>query len=253
MNNFNRLISYFLIGIFSLVNITSLSAQTVPVLGEIRSSGKVFIASSIDKWSPAMQTYPLLQGTGIRTEDGTVSVFLKDGSRMDLSRDTTVSISGDVRNYSVHLAKGTVTFNITATSTLSVATPSASISVNSKEDIVRKVGYEKPVRVLGIISVTEKGTEVRDVAGRIAVLSSSLSVPKILVTGESSFIGADNTYKVYKTQARGVYTDSDSDKRKKGAFLWLGAVAGESAVLYGLNQAFPGHGHGIASASGFGH
>lgn len=246
---FNRLISYFLIGFFLLGNITSLSAQTAPVLGEMKSSGKVFISSSTGQWSPALETYPLFQDSGVRTEDGSVSFYLKNGSRMDLSKDTVVSISGEAPNYSVHLAKGTIVFNITATSSLLVATPSASISVNSKEDLVRKVGYEKPVRVLGIISVTEKGTEVRNISGRIAVVSSSSSVPRILVAGESSLIGADNTYKVYKTQGVG---SGSTNPRFGGALLALGVAAGEGLTLYGLNQAFPGRSHGVASPSGLG-
>ncbi len=44
-----------------------------------------------------MPTYPLLQDTGIRTEDGSASIFFKDGSRVDLSTDTIVSVLPEER------------------------------------------------------------------------------------------------------------------------------------------------------------
>ena len=149
-----------------------------------------------------MPTYPLLQDTGIRTEDGSASIFFKDGSRVDLSRDTIVSIAGEAPNYTMHLAKGVIAFSIKPISSLSVSTPSASISVNSKDNIVQKVGYEKSSRVLGVISSNEKGTEVRSISGRILVASSTAGT-KTLVTGESMLVGPDSNYKVYKTQGVG--------------------------------------------------
>ena len=214
MNNSYRLISYFLLAVFSLVNIAGVSAQTVAVLGELQSTGKVFISSSTGKWSPAMPTYPLLQDTGIRTEDGSASIFFKDGSRVDLSRDTIVSIAGGAPNYTMHLAKGVIAFSIKPISSLSVSTPSASISVNSKDNIVQKVGYEKSSCILGVISSNEKGTEVRSISGRILVASSTAGT-KTLVTGESMLVGPDSNYKVYKTQG------SRQDRaRRKGFETW---------------------------------
>ena len=191
--------SLLVIVLVSLVIINSVSAQTLGVLGEIQSTGTVFIGSSTGKWTPAASTYPLLKDTGIKTEDGSASIFFKEGSRIDLSRDTITSLNGDAPDFAIHLAKGVIAFSITSTSSLSVSTPSASIVVNGKDGIVQKVGYEKPTRILGVISATEQGTEVRNISGKIVINSSSTG-QKILSSGESLFIGKDSTFKAYKTQ-----------------------------------------------------
>lgn len=192
--------SYFLILVFLLVNIAGVSAQNISVLGEIKSSGKVFIGSSSGQWSPAMPTYPLLENTALRTEDGSASIAFKDGSRVDLSRDTIATVSGRSADYIVTLAQGVIAFNMGPSSSLSVTTPAARITVNSKSDLVQKVGYTKAGRVLGVISATEKGTEVRNISGKI-LINDSTSGTRTLTSGESILIGQDNTYKVYKTQS----------------------------------------------------
>lgn len=236
-----RMISYFIIFIFSLVNIAGVSAQNVSVLGEIQASGKVFIGSSSGKWTPAMPTYPLLQDTGIRTEDGSASISFKDGSRVDFSRDTIASITGEAPNYSIHLAKGVIAFNITSASSLSIATPSASISLNGRDSLVRKVGHEKPGRVLGVISVTEKGTEVRNISGKILV-SASATGSRQLTNGESMLVGPDSNYKVHKTQlAGGAATGGSGALGISGEVLGLIHVAVGGTAITILDRNNPSH------------
>lgn len=229
-------ISYIILTVFSLVTIGGVSAQNLGVFGEIKSTGKVFIGSSSGNWSPAMPAYPLLQDTGIRIEDGSASIFLKDGSRVDLSRDTIVSISGEAPNYTINLAKGVLVFSITPTSSLAVSTPSASILVNSKDGIVQKVGHEKSSRILGVISSNEKGTEVRSISGRIVVASSTAGT-KTLVTGESMLVGPESNYKAYKTQVVGGASVGGTTGGG-GALLAVGTAVGEGLALYGLNHTF---------------
>ena len=223
------LTSYFLILVFSLVNIAGVSAQSISVLGEIKSSGKVFIGLSNGQWSSALPTYPLLENTAIRTEDGNASISFRDGSRVDLSRDTVATITGSSADYVINLAQGVIAFNISPSSSLSVSTPTASISVNSKNGLVQKVGYEKSTRVLGVISATEKGTEVRNISGKILV-SSSATGSKTLSTGESILMGHDGNYKVYKTQVVGGAKAGAGVSSAAGS----GGVLAEQAAVVGL-------------------
>jgi len=167
-----------------------------------------------------MPTYPLLENTAIRTEDGSASISFRDGSRVDLSRDTVATISGSSADYQITLAQGVIAFNITPSSSLSVTTPTANISVNSKKDLVQKVAYEKATRVLGVISATKKGTEVRNISGKILV-SSSATGSKMLTTGESILVGQDSNYKVYKTQA---VLDPATTTTSSGAGLAQGGI-----------------------------
>jgi|PlaIllAssembly_1097288.scaffolds.fasta_scaffold56667_2 hypothetical protein len=235
MNNFYRLISYLLLAVFSLVNIAGVSAQSVTVLGELQSTGRVFISSSPGKWVPALPNYPLLQGTGVKTEqDGSASVFFKDGSRVDITCDTIVTIAGEVPDYTIHLAEGVIGFNIKPMSSLSVSTASASILVNSKDSIGHN---QKSFPALGMISANEKGTEVRSISGRILVASSKAGT-RTLTAGESILVGPDDSiYKVSKTQGVGTTEPEAKDSRRcTGALLFLGAAAGEGLIIYGAND-----------------
>jgi len=243
MKKTSGLFLYILMLVFSFCTIAGVSAQNVPVLGEMQSTGKVFIGSSSGKWSPAVQTYPLLQDTGIRTEDGRSSIFFRDGSRVDLSRDTIVSISGETPDYTIHLAKGIIAFSMTSASSLAVSTPSATISVNSNAHVVQKVGYEKASRILGVISATEKGTEVRSISGKIEVTSSATAV-RTVSTGESIFVGTDNSSRIYKTQGVGSTEPSEEGSRHgAGALFFAGTAAAEGLVLYGLDKAVDNDDH----------
>lgn len=200
MTRIYTLTSFLLILIFSTVNIAGVSAQNITVLGEIKSSGKVFIGSASGKWSPAMPTYPLLENTALRTEDGSVSISFKDGSRVDLSRNTIATVNGSSTDYTITLAQGVIAFNVGPTASLSITTPTAQVSVNSNSNPVQKVSYEKANRVLGVITVSEKGTEVRNITGKILVNASAAGT-KTLVSGESILVGQDSDAKVFKTQS----------------------------------------------------
>jgi hypothetical protein len=235
--------------IFSILisSFSGVTAQDLGVLGEIRSSGEVFISGSGGKWTPAMQTYPLLQNTGIKTENGSVSVFLKDGSRFDLSGNTLVSITGAAPDYKINLAKGTIAFNIVPISSVSLSTPSASIEINSRSEMVRKVGHENSGRILGVVSATEKGTEVTSVSGNIKVTSSAAGT-KMVGTGERLIFAPGSNYQVYKTQVPGDVLE-ESNHRQQATVL-AGAIGGGAGILGGLDRVLPG-GRRFASPSTF--
>jgi len=93
--------------------------------------------------------------------------------------------------------------------------------------------------------MTEKGTEVKTISGKILV-SSSASGTRTLASGESIFVSPDNNYKVYKTQGVGGTTPEEEDSRRRrraGALLFAGTAAGEGLVLYGINYIFTHNDH----------
>lgn len=194
--------------------IPAASAQSIAAIGEIITEGSVFIESSNNKWVSSGPAYPLLQGTAIKTENGVASLYFKDGSRVDLSKNTIAVIDGYSADYSIKLGKGVISFNISPSASLRVETASAFINISSKNDIVQKVGYEKPQRSLGVISTNDKGTEVRNISGRIQV-NISASESRQLSSGETFFIGSDNKYRINKTQTV-TKVDEDNYIIKKG-------------------------------------
>lgn len=199
------------------------AAQGVAVLGEIRAEGRVLVGSSGGQWTSVTPGYPLLQATSLRTEDGVASIYFKDGSRIALSKDTAAIFEGSAGDYSVSLSKGVMAFNIGPAASLSVTTSSGSISTRNRNNIVQKVSYEKAGRVKGIISTSEKGTEVRSVSGSLQV-NINASDTKLVSAGESVFIGGPTVFKAQAVQA--VVDDpegSDPEGRRRGL---LGLVGG---------------------------
>lgn len=258
MKRFQEIISAAVIILFVLSNVSAVFAQSIDVLGEIRSTGRTFIASSSGGWLPAKAAYPLLDKTGIKTEDGTASLYFRDGSRADISKNSLASVTGSASDFSITLSKGVIAFNMTATASLSVLTPASTVSVNTKNSPVQKVSLSRE-RILGAIAVSEQGTEVRSISGRI-VVSVPAGENRMISTGESVFIGADSSVRVYKTQA--VAQKDDDDNKKAGAFWLTGdkgieyGILGGVAVTTGTAFALGSHWHGdreseLASPSGF--
>lgn len=184
------------------------SAENITAFGELNAKGEVFIGSDDETWMPSGSSYPLLQNTVVKTENGFASLFLNDSSRVDISKETVIAINSSKADHTVKLSKGIVAFNIAPSSTLSVITPSSSVSVRKSGDVVHKVSVSNDGRVLGVITVSEKGTDVKSIAGTITV-STEASVIKNISTGESMFVGTDQAMKVYKTQAGEIIEKGD--------------------------------------------
>ncbi len=205
---------------------SSASAQSVLTLGEIQTSGSVFIESSYGKWLPSAKTYPLLQGTKIKTEEGSASIHFSNGSRVDLSKNTMAVIEGSPSDYSVRLVSGVIAFNINPASSLTVSTASTDVYVNSRKGLVQKVSQESAGWSLGAVSVTDKGTEVKSISGKIFV-SVSASDMKLVAPGETLFVGSDGKHKTYAVQA------------VTGAGAMAGYSSGEqlAAIIIGTSEA----------------
>jgi len=256
---FKNIAAILLMVSFSFVTIAPVSGQSIAVLGEVKANGKVFIESTGGQWLSAPATYPLLQNTGIKTGDGSAALSFKDGSRIDLSKNSLALVDGVGSQYTVQMNKGTLAFNMAPGALLSVQTASASISVNKKSSLVQKVNLEKSGRVLGVISSSDKGTEVRCISGRVAI-DVTPNETKLLSSGESIFVDANSNYKVYNTQA----VTSEGEKMGAGAGMGasgdalgtgiVNAVFATTAGIISIDvwRGSGGHGtHGLASPSGF--
>lgn len=157
-----------------------------------------------------MPNYPLLQDTSIKTEDGTASLFFKDGSRIDLGKGTTALIGGSDGSYSMGLSKGLLAFNMSALSSCTISTPSAGISMGQGMHLLQKVSSVE--RVLGVVAVSEKGTEVRTISGKLYVTISRAET-RLVSAGESIIVGPGRMARIFKTQA---VTSKGSDADKAG-------------------------------------
>lgn len=247
-------VSVFILISFSLttffIPVSTASAQSINTLGEIKTTGSVYIRSSVGQWMTVEKTYPLLQNSAIKTAIGSASLFFKDGARVDISNNSAAVISGSSSDHKIHLSQGIIAFNINASSSLSVVTPSTTVFINKGGDLIHKVGLKKQQRTLGAISVTEKGTEIRSISGKI-LASLSASESKAITSGESLLIANDGKYKIYKTQAFPSGGNNKTEKYSDAEIIqaWIMGGVFIATVTAGAFGAFGGGLGGVSSPS----
>jgi hypothetical protein len=222
-------VSVLLIFFFLSMNIAFIPqvlAQEPLAYGEIKTSGEVLIESSNGKWLKMRDVYPLLNETKLKTGDGAVIIAMKDGSRIELSKETETALKAQKGAYTSNLAKGTLSFRVIPSATLTIITPHATISA-----------IPNPSNIQGIVSCTDKGTEVRSVSGELNVSYNSRE--KLLDSGERLFAspaGAEGTPTVTAAAATGKTTAG-----LKPLTLVLGAIVVGGGTIVALSS-FGGNG-----------
>ncbi|MEW6068892.1 MAG: hypothetical protein AB1610_11445 [Nitrospirota bacterium] len=193
----NKTISLMIIWIFIFTNFISpitASAQEPMAFGEIKSAGDVQIESSTGKWIKALDIYPLLKYTKLRTIDGVAFITTVDGSKIDLSEKTEVTIEAATGSYTINLEKGIISFNIKPSATVVFITRDATISVSPQVGGYYSLvaGPGAPIlaqdlaNIQGVISCDEKGTFIRSISGKLKVIPEGLEA-RILDSGGSIF------------------------------------------------------------------
>ena len=192
--------------------------------GDIKASGNVQIQSSTGKWIEMQPVYPLLKNTKLRTNEGIVLITTKEGSRIDISKDSELTIDAMGASYRVNLVKGTVTFNVLSSVSFAVITPEATLSVSQQVGgyytLVAGPGAPNPVTIQGMVIRNDKGTFIRDVSGRMNITHVSKSL--VLNAGETFFAAAEGHDK-----AVGAVATGNSNLTKgiiAGAFFTTGTI-----------------------------
>lgn len=165
------------------------AAQEPLALGEIKASDGVKTESSNGKWIEMPKVYPLFKTTKLMTNNGVVFITTREGSRIDFSRETEVTIDAINASYSVNLVHGTVSFNMAPNSTLNIDTKDAHISVAPQvadyHSLVAGAGAPALKNVKGIVTSAD-ATYIRSIAGKINVSGKTFQA-RVLDTGETFF------------------------------------------------------------------
>lgn len=232
-----------------IVSSTSVSAKEVMALGEIKATGMVSIESSVGKWVELRDAYPLLKSTKLKTNEGVVSITTKEGTRLDLSRNTEVSIDAAGNSYTLTLAYGTVSFNIMPSSEFIIITKAATISagrqVAGHYSLVAGPGAPRLPNIQGMVVSDSKGTLTRSNKGRINVSGKGFQA-KALDSGESFFVADSGA-----GSGTGLGTGSGAGSGAGlGTGLAQGLILGGFSIGAGLtaNESFRGHGYHSKSA-----
>ena len=244
-----RVISMLIIIFFmvtnSLVMIPSAAAENIKVLGQITMEGDVFIRSSNNVWErPINRSYPLIQGSALKTAKGKAALMFKDGSRAIISPETQVMIDGSSHDYMITIDKGTLFFNIGASALLTVKAASSSIYVNRKDNIVHKVGLrENSSR--GKVIVTDKGVEVYNIQGVISASYGNSAAKSVLAGEKFLFSNESSTPQVVKVQS--INGDGSEKSRKNEAGSTEEGGGGNTLLYIGVPLVI-----GIGVAAGLG-
>lgn len=176
-----------------------LYAQELSVFGEINSSGSVLLKSPNNNWKQIPAVYPLLENTSIKTINGISKIITKNGSKIDISSNTELSIYSKDKSIVTEIKNGTISFSINPSDSLEVLTKDLKISIinqiGSSYSMVAGPAAPNYFNTQGMVIVTEKGTFVRNINGRINVVENGKQV-RLLNTGETYYASIDGALPV---------------------------------------------------------
>jgi hypothetical protein len=233
-----RSIILMVVAAFIFINFiptTQVTAQDPVAFGEIKAGGDVQIESSVGKWVKVHDIYPLLKNTKLRTDDGIVFITTKNGSRIDLSRNTEASIDATNESCTINLVKGTLTFNMTPSESFIVMTENAIVKVSHQDGsnypLVAGVGAPAPSNIQGMVFNDEEGTFVKSDSGKINVLLRDGSQQKVLNNGQT-LLALKREKRERRRRAAGAVVPSDDHDQYAiwkqglivGGFLATGAI-----------------------------
>ena len=150
------------------------AADSPRVLGTVVASGNASMKAGLDRWVPVDQkTYPVMDGTALKTEEGTTSITMKDGATIEMGKRTDLLVNGALSNYSMRLQQGTIAFKVYEGIGLSVTTPSTSVVVQRVSGAIEKTRHTFKDEISGIITHDGKDTQVYCLRGKFSVMQAN--------------------------------------------------------------------------------
>jgi hypothetical protein len=152
------------------------AVESVPrLLGTVVAMGKASMKTGeLDRWiSIDEKTHPVMNGTAFKTEEGTTSISMKDGTVIQMGKRTDLLVNGYVGDYSMRLQLGTIAFKLYDGIGLSVTTPSTSVVVQRVSGAIEKTSHSLKDEISGIITHDGKDTQVICQRGKFSVMRAA--------------------------------------------------------------------------------
>jgi ferric-dicitrate binding protein FerR (iron transport regulator) len=144
--------------------------------------------AGLDRWVPVDEkTHPVVDGTALKTEDGTMSVTMKDGASVELGKKTDLVINGATGSYLMRLQLGTIAFKIYEGMGLFVTTPSTSVVVQRVSGTIETTRHTVKNEISGIITHDGKETQVVCQRGKFGVTQAAAET-LILTEGNAAVV-----------------------------------------------------------------
>jgi hypothetical protein len=147
---------------------------TSPVLGSVVATGNASMKAGIDRWmSVDQKTHPVVDGTALKTEEGTTSITMKDGATIEMGKKTDLVVNGALGNYSMRLQQGTMAFKVYEGIGLFVTTPNTSVVIQRVAGTVEKAHHTFKDEISGIVTHDGKDTQVICLRGKFSVTQAN--------------------------------------------------------------------------------
>lgn len=191
----------------ALSAITSEAVAGMPLfnrpLGEIRGTAPAQVSFDGKNWiSLGSETLPVFDKMLIRARSGIVALTLSDGSRLEASPTTELTITATGASAIVHVAEGNVLFRLRPSSPARLSMPggvihSVAVGVSRPDHIMTarvSSGMETPREALGVITAQRGGIpRVRLLSGEVFLVSQNGSVTERLREGQVQTLPAQSS------------------------------------------------------------
>lgn len=189
-----------LVRVIALMAIVSLlSSQLVfsmepslKVLGTVTGRGEAKVGTSFNNWLDINgRSYPCFNGMHLKTGDGSAAINLKNGVRLETGKESEIIFSQESMDYSVNLIEGGLSFSVPEGVSLSVITPTASIST-TPINATKKVSSDS-LTIKGIVIFDGKGTKVISLSGAITVRDINGASSHVVNPGNAVYLANEKT------------------------------------------------------------
>jgi len=175
---------------------------SVSILGDIVGKGTTEMQTAFNKWiSVSDKAYPLMDGSHLRSGDGTMSSIFRDGARMEVGKNSEITVTGARGNYAVGLSKGKIAFSLPQGISFSVTTPTSAVQTRVQPNMIQMVSTTSQDYVRGSVGYDGKGTTITAVSGTLLVKDAKGVAAYTVTAGNSIYIaGSESGYRATPTQ-----------------------------------------------------
>lgn len=170
------------------------------ILGDVIASGSAEMQIFSDKWmSIGGKSSPLTDGTRLRTGEGSLHITLSEQARLEVGKNSELTVFGSRGNYVVNLDIGSIVFNVASRVDFTITTPSANIQVQPASGFIQKVALDAngKDRARGIVTYDGKATTVISESGTFIVKDMSGISTQTVSAGKSAYIAKSDSNPQY--------------------------------------------------------
>jgi len=191
MKTLSRFISLFLVMSFLSFQSAYAVDPSLNVMGTVTGKGDVRVETSFNTWVDINErTFPSFNGMHLKTGNGTATINLRGGSRLETGKNSEIILSSDSNKHSVNLITGGLSFTVPEDTSLLISTPSAIIETTSTS--VKRVAFGTGNFKRGIVLYDGKGTRVISLAGAITVRDTNSASLQVVTAGNAVYFGQEN-------------------------------------------------------------